>query len=611
MLRFFETSIDPFSEHDESTPPASLIGYYGRYCRQVWPFLAALMTVSLIVSLIEVTILRYIGALVDTLRSTTPDEVLRTHGGEFLAMALLILIGRPLASFTHDLIVQQAIAPGMTNLIRWQTHRYVLRQSVAYFANDFAGRIASNIVQAAASLRDSVVQIIDALWFVAVFAFSALFIFARTDWRLACPLVLWILIYVSALLYFVPRIRRRSEALAHMRATVTGRVVDSYTNIQTVKLFAHLEREDEHARDALADHTAAFHRQTRLITFLNLTVSVSNSILLVSVGVIAIWLWAQSAVSLGDIAVATGLALRVALMSGWVMWTSIGIFDNIGQVQEGMRTIARPRALVDRVDARPLTASKGAIRFENVRFHYGKAGGVIDDFSFAIAPGEKVGLVGRSGAGKSTLVNLLLRFYDVEGGRILIDGQDIALATQESLRQQIGMVTQDTSLLHRSIGENIRYGQPDATDEAVIAAARQAHAHDFVMGLIDPDGRKGYDTLVGERGVKLSGGQRQRIAIARVLLKNAPILVLDEATSALDSEVEAAIQENFETLMRGKTVIAIAHRLSTIAAMDRLIVLEDGDIAETGTHQELLSRGGIYAALWRRQSGGFLDARAA
>ena len=611
MLRFFETSIDPFREHDESTPPASLIGYYGRYCRQVWPFLAALMTVSLIVSLIEVTILRYIGALVDTLRSTTPDEVLRTHGGEFLAMALLILIGRPLASFTHDLIVQQAIAPGMTNLIRWQTHRYVLRQSVAYFANDFAGRIASNIVQAAASLRDSVVQIIDALWFVAVFAFSALFIFARTDWRLACPLVLWILIYVSALLYFVPRIRRRSEALAHMRATVTGRVVDSYTNIQTVKLFAHLEREDEHARDALADHTAAFHRQTRLITFLNLTVSVSNSILLISVGVLAVWLWARGAVSLGDIAVATGLALRVALMSGWVMWTSIGIFDNIGQVQEGMRTIARPRALVDRVDARPLTASKGAIRFENVRFHYGKAGGVIDDFSFAIAPGEKVGLVGRSGAGKSTLVNLLLRFYDVEGGRILIDGQDIALATQESLRQQIGMVTQDTSLLHRSIGENIRYGQPDATDEAVIAAARQAHAHDFVMGLIDPDGRRGYDTLVGERGVKLSGGQRQRIAIARVLLKNAPILVLDEATSALDSEVEAAIQENFETLMRGKTVIAIAHRLSTIAAMDRLIVLEDGDIAETGTHQELLSRGGIYAALWRRQSGGFLDARAA
>jgi ATP-binding cassette, subfamily B, multidrug efflux pump len=611
MFRFFETRIDPFRDHDDSMPPATLFGYYGRYCLQVWPFLAALMTINLIVSLIEVTILRFIGALVDLLRATDPDHVLQDYGGEFLAMALLILIGRPLVSFTHDLIVQQAIAPGMTNLIRWQTHRYVLRQSVSYFANDFAGRIASNIVTAAASLRDSVVQIIDALWFVAVFAFSALFIFAETDWRLAAPLGLWIAVYISALSYFVPRIRRRSETLAHMRATVTGRVVDSYTNIQTVKLFAHLEREDEQAREALADHTAAFHRQTRLITLLNLTVSMSNSVLLVSVGTIAVWLWAHGAVSLGDIAVATGLALRVALMSGWVMWTSIGIFDNVGQVQEGMRTIARPRALTDRADARTLAVPKGGIRFENVRFHYGKAGGVIDDLSFTIAPGEKVGLVGRSGAGKSTLVNLLLRFYDVEAGRILIDGQDIAAATQDSLRQQIGMVTQDTSLLHRSIGENILYGRPDATTEAMVAAARQAHAHEFVMGLTDPDGRKGYDTLVGERGVKLSGGQRQRIAIARVLLKNAPILVLDEATSALDSEVEAAIQENFQTLMEGKTVIAVAHRLSTIAAMDRLIVLEDGDIVETGTHQELLARGGIYAALWRRQSGGFLDARAA
>ncbi|MFY9969378.1 MAG: ABC transporter ATP-binding protein [Roseiarcus sp.] len=611
MLRFFETSIDPFGDHDASMPPASLIGYYGRYCRQVWPFLAALLAIGLIIALIEVTILRFIGALVDILRATRPDDVLQAHGGTFLAMALLILIGRPLASFTHDLVVQQAIAPGMTNLIRWQAHRYVLRQSLAYFANDFAGRIASNIVQSAASLRDSVVQIIDALWFVTVFAVTSLVIFAGTDWRLACPLALWIAGYLAALAVFVPRIRRRSEELAHMRATLTGRIVDSYTNIQTVKLFAHLEREDEHAKQALVDHTAAFHRQTRLITFLNLTVSISNSVLLVTVGAIAVWLWTRGAVTLGDIAITTGLALRVVLMSGWVMWTSIGIFDNVGQVQEGMRTIARPRALIDRGDARPLSAPKGAIRFENVRFHYGKAGGVIDDLSFTIAPGEKVGLVGRSGAGKSTLVNLLLRFYDVEGGRILIDGQDIARVTQESLRQQIGMVTQDTSLLHRSIGENIRYGRPDASDEAVIAAARQAHAHDFVMSLTDPDGRKGYDTLVGERGVKLSGGHRQRIAIARVLLKDAPILVLDEATSALDSEVEAAIQENFQTLMEGKTVIAIAHRLSTIAAMDRLIVIEDGEIAETGTHQELLARGEIYATLWRRQSGGFLDAHAA
>jgi ATP-binding cassette subfamily B multidrug efflux pump len=611
MLRFFETAINPFRDHDASMPPANLVGYYARYCRQVWPFLLALLANGLVVALIEVTMLRFVGALVDILREASPPELLRDHGLQFLGVGLLILIGRPLASLTHDLFVQQAIAPGMTNLIRWQTHRYVLRQSVTYFANDFAGRIASNVVQAAASLRDSVTQIIDALWFVTVFAASALVIFAKMDWRLVLPLALWVAGYVAALAYFVPRIRRRSEALAHERATLTGRIVDSYTNIQTVKLFAHLEREDEHAREAIERHTVAFHRQTRLITLLNLTVSTSNGMLLVAVGVIAVWLWELGVVTIGDIAIATGLALRVVTMSGWVMWTAIGIFDNIGQVQEGMRTIARPQSLHDREGARPLAPSRGAIRFENVRFHYGKGGGVIDNLSFSIAPGEKVGLVGRSGAGKSTLVNLLLRFYDLEGGKILIDGEDIAAATQDSLRQQIGVVTQDTSLLHRSIGENIRYGRPEASEAEVIAAARQAHAHEFVMGLTDSDGRTGYETMVGERGVKLSGGQRQRIAIARVLLKNAPILVLDEATSALDSEVEAAIQESLQTLMEGKTVIAIAHRLSTIAAMNRLIVLEDGAIAEMGTHQELLVRGGIYASLWRRQSGGFLEADAA
>jgi ATP-binding cassette, subfamily B, multidrug efflux pump len=611
MFRFFETRIDPFRAHDESMPPASLLGFYWRYCRQVWPLLACLMAVGLIVSLIEVSMLRFIGALVDMLRATSPERVLHDYGASFALMGLVILLARPLANLLHDLLTQQAIAPGMTNLIRWQAHRFVLRQSLTYFANDFAGRIASNVVQTGPSLRESIVQAIDALWFVAIFSVSALVIFAQADWRLACPLALWILSYIAALGYFVPEIRRRSEQIAHRRAIVTGRIVDSYANIQTVKLFAHLEREDAHAREALADHTATVQNETRLITLMNATVSVLNSVLIMSTGSLAIWLWMRGAVTLGDIALASGLAIRIANMSGWIMWVSIGIFENIGTVQEGMRTIARPHRLVDRPRAPALAASRGAIRFENVRFHYGKAGGVIDDLSFAIAPGEKVGLVGRSGAGKSTLAHLLLRFYDVESGRILIDGQDIAAVSQESLRQQIGMVTQDTSLLHRSVADNILYGRPDAPVEAMLAAARQAHAHDFVQGLADPFGGGGYDAQVGERGVKLSGGQRQRIAIARVLLKNAPILVLDEATSALDSEVEAAIQESLYALMEGKTVIAIAHRLSTIAAMDRLIVLDKGAIAETGTHGELLAREGIYAALWRRQSGGFLKLDAA
>jgi ATP-binding cassette subfamily B multidrug efflux pump len=479
---------------------------------------------------------------------------------------------------------------------------------MTYFGNDFAGRIASNVMQSAASLRESVVQVVDSLWFVATFALTALVVFARADIRLAIPLVVWIAYYLGVLFLMVPRIRRRSEELAHERASLTGHIVDAYSNIQTVKLFGRSTREDADAREALETHGAAFHRQTRLITVLNLLISAGNSVMIVVAGGLSIWLWSVGAVTLGDIAVAIGLTVRVVTMSGWVMWAAIGIFDNIGQVQEGMRTIAKPRAIEDAPSAPALRAPRGEIRFEDVTFHYGKGGGVIEKLSLHIAAGEKVGLVGRSGAGKSTLVNLLLRFYEVEGGRILIDGENIADVAQESLRAKIGMVTQDTSLLHRSIADNIRYGRPDASREQMIAASVSAHAHDFVMRLTDPQGRTGYETLVGERGVKLSGGQRQRIAIARVLLKDAPILVLDEATSALDSEIEQAIQENFQTLMRGKTVIAIAHRLSTIAAMDRLVVLDAGRIVEMGSHRELIARDGLYAALWERQSGGFLEA---
>jgi len=608
MFSRFEALIDPFRAHDETMPPARVGAYYWRYCRQIWPLIAALVVIGLIVSLIEASVLAFSGAVIDLLRNTPRSEIFARHGWTFLGMAALVLVVRPLATLTHDLVTQQAIAPGFTNLIRWQTHRWVLRQSMSYFAGDFAGRIASNIVQSAASLRESMVQVVDALWFVATFALTAVVLLAHADLWLAAPLVVWIAYYLGVIVVLVPKIRRRSEELAHARADLTGRVVDAYSNIQTVKLFAQMDDEDGHAREALVTHTAVFQRQTRLITWLNLFVSSGNCVLIVAVGGLAIYLYSLGAVTLGDIAVALGLAVRVVTMSGWVMWTAISIFDGVGQVQEGMRTFAVPRAVADIPAAPKLAAPRGEIRFENVTFHYGKGAGVIENFSLHIAPGEKVGLVGRSGAGKSTLVNLLLRFYDVEAGRILVDGVDIARVDQESLRRRIGMVTQDTSLLHRSIGDNILYGRPDATREEMIAAARGAHADAFVSGLTDPAGRSGYDTLVGERGVKLSGGQRQRIAIARVMLKDAPILVLDEATSALDSEIEQAIQENLQDLMREKTVIAIAHRLSTIAAMDRLVVLDKGRIVESGSHRDLVSRDGLYAALWRRQSGGFLTA---
>jgi ATP-binding cassette, subfamily B, multidrug efflux pump len=608
MFALFERLIDPFRAHDETMPPADIVGYYARYCRQIWPLIAALVALGLVISIIEATIVSFSGLLIDLLRATPPGEVFVRHRAILIGMAALVLIVRPLASLGHDLLTQQAIAPGFTNLIRWQTHRYALRQSMTYFANDFAGRIASNVVQSSASLRESMVQIVDSLWFVATFALTTLVVFARADWRLTIPLVVWIGYYLTVLVVMVPKIRRRSETLAHARADLTGRIVDAYANIQTVKLFARLEREDADARAALTTHLQAFQRQTRLITWLNLFVWLGNSVVIVIVGALSIWLWARAALTLGDIAVAIGLTVRVVTMSNWVMWTAIGVFDAIGQVQEGIRTIAKPRAVEDRAGAPALAAPRGEIRFEDVTFHYGKGAGVIERFSLRIAPGEKVGLVGRSGAGKSTLVNLLLRFYDVEAGRILVDGENIAEVSQESLRRQIGMVTQDTSLLHRSIADNIYYGRPEASREDMIGAARAAHADAFVETLTDPDGRRGYETMVGERGVKLSGGQRQRVAIARVMLKDAPILVLDEATSALDSEIEQAIQENLQALMAGKTVIAIAHRLSTIAAMDRLVVLDAGRIVEMGTHRELIGRDGLYASLWRRQSGGFLKA---
>ena len=606
MFAFFERLIDPYAKGPGGQPPDRLIPFYWHYLRQVWPSFAAVMVVGFFVAVIEVSIFRYIGDIVDYLGTTPPGEVMSRHGWEFLGMGAVILIARPVFQALHDLLIHQTIAPGVTNLIRWQNHRYVLRQSIAFFNNDFAGRVANKIIQTGPSLRESTTQAADALWFVLIYTVSALVLFAEADIRLVVPLVIWIVFYLLVLRRFIPRIARKSEEMSEARSLLTGRVVDSYTNVHTVKLFAHAEREDDFAREALEDHTSVFYAQQRLITSMTMSLTTINSLLMVITGVLAVWLFTQGAVTTGAIALIGGLIVRIINMSGWIMWELTGIFENIGTVQDGITTISKPQTVVDRKDAKPLTVSGGGIEFDRTTFHYGKAKGALDGVSLTIAPGEKIGLVGPSGAGKSTLVNVLLRLYDLQGGMIRIDGQDIAGVTQNSLRAAIGVVTQDTSLLHRSIRDNIKYGRPEASDEEMMAAARMAHADGFIPDLVDNRGRAAFDAHVGERGVKLSGGQRQRVAIARVLLKNAPILVLDEATSARDSDVVAAIQESLGALMEGKTVIAIAHRLSTIARMDRLVVMDGGRIVEMGSHAELVAKGGLYAGLWSRQTGGFL-----
>jgi ATP-binding cassette subfamily B multidrug efflux pump len=615
MFRWFETRIEAFPEDPPARPPATLLAFYVYFIKPVWPAFAVLLVAGFLGSLIEVTLLAFVGSLVDMMKGAqSPADFWDKHAAILLFMALVALVARPLVSTAHDLIKNQIIAGPVSNRVRWLTHRYVLRQSLGFFQNDFAGRVANKVMQAAPALRDSVVQLIDAIWYAAVQWAGAAVVFAAADWRLLIPLLAWLAAYIGTLFYFVPRIKERSTEAAEARSMLVGRMVDSYTNILTVKLFAHADREDDYARDALHEQMTKYQASLRIQTAMELVLYTLNGILMVTATGLAVYLWTLDLVSVGAIAVVTGLVLRIIGMSGWILWVVAGIFENIGVVQEGMETISRDNQVVDRPDSRPLDVREGEIRFENVSFHYGRTidpgaprrGGVIHDFSLRIGPGEKVGLVGRSGAGKSTLVNLLLRFYDLEQGRILIDGQDIAHVTQDSLRAQIGMVTQDTSLLHRSVRDNILYGLPDAGEAAAMAAARKAQAHDFITGLEDLKGRRAYAAHVGERGVKLSGGQRQRVAIARVLLKDAPILILDEATSALDSEVEEAIQEQLYNLMTGKTVIAIAHRLSTIAAMDRLVILDQGRIVEEGSHDTLLARGGLYADLWARQSGGFL-----
>ena len=612
MLRWFETHIDPFVRGSDKRPPEHLLAFYWNYMRPIWPVFIVMMVVGFVGSLIEVSLFAFIGGLVDRMRlAPDPLTFFHDHWPLLAWMGFVAAVLRPIVFGVSDLVKNQTISAPFTNRIRWQTHRYVLRQSLGYFQNDFAGRIANKIMQTGPALRESVNQCIEAIWFVVIYTVSALYLFAQADWRLTIPLLLWLVGYFFALRYFVPKVKERAIANSDARSRLTGRVVDSYTNILTVKLFAHVDREDNYVAEGMTEWLGKFRAQLRMITFMNTSVWGLNGLLMVGTTALGLWLWSHGAISIGAIALSTSLVIRIVNMSGWIMWVVTGIFENIGQVAEGMETISRAHDVVDAPGAGELKVARGEIRFEAIKFHYGRESGIIDNLSLVIRPGEKVGLVGRSGAGKSTLVNLLLRFYDLEGGRILIDGQDIARVTQDSVRGQIGMVTQDTSLLHRSVMDNILYGKPEASEAEAIEAAMDVRAHEFILQLEDYRGRKAYGAHVGERGVKLSGGQRQRIAIGRVLLKNAPILILDEATSALDSEVEAAIQESLYALMKGKTVIAIAHRLSTIAAMDRLVIMDEGAIVETGSHAELVKRGGIYAQLWARQSGGFLAREAA
>ena len=607
LFRRFESLIDVFKPSPDVAPPTGMLRFYGHYLKQVWPLMLAVLVIGFFAALIEVALFSFLGQLIDMAQaSTDASSFFSEHRNALLWMLLVALIIRPVVFGLHNLLTHQAVNPGLTNLIRWQNHRYVLKQSLSFFQNDFAGRVAQRVMQTGPSLRDSAMQVIDALWHVLVYAGSALYLFAAADLRLVVPLALWIVGYSAALWYFVPRIKARSAAASSARSKVMGRVVDGYSNIATLKLFAHSQEEESYAREAMQDLLDKFRRQSRTITALDFLITCLNGMLIVGTGALALWLWSQAQITTGAIALALGLVIRINNMAEWIMWVVNGIFENVGTVQDGMQSIVQPRQVLDRDDAKPIQVQHGGVRFDDIHFHYGKRGGVIAGLSIDIRPGEKIGLVGPSGAGKSTLVNLLLRLYDLESGRILIDDQDIATVTQESLRANIGVVTQDTSLLHRSIRDNLRYGKPAASDDELWEAVRKARADAFIPTLDDSQGGRGMDAQVGERGVKLSGGQRQRIAIARVLLKDAPILVLDEATSALDSEVEAAIQESLDSLMEGKTVIAIAHRLSTIARMDRLVVIDQGQVIETGTHAELIARGGLYARLWQHQTGGFV-----
>jgi len=610
LFSFFEARIDPYPVQAPEQPPAQLWAFLWHYARPLAPWLVAMGVISAVFASVEIVLLGYLGTLVNRMSELGPERFLPEEAGRLGGMAVLLLVVLPTLSVTGALIMYQALMGNFPQRVRWLGHRWLLGQSLNYFQEEFAGRIATRLMQTALAVRETVMKLMDVAVYILAYFIGALTLAAAQDIRLALPFALWALAYGSLLLVIVPRLGRVAQQQARARADMTGRIVDSYTNIATVKLFSHAAREEAYAREGLDGFLRTVYQQMRLVATQDISVNLLNVALTGAVTTLGLWLWLGGRIDLGALAVAIPLALRLGNMSHWIMWEFAALFENIGTVRDGLSTLSMPRTVQDAPAARPLVVSRGEVRFESVRFVYDGAGtqkpAVIDGFDLTLAPGEKVGLVGRSGAGKSTLVNLLLRFYDLTSGRILIDGQDISQVSQQSLRAAIGMVTQDTALLHRSVRENIAYGRPEASEAEVLAAADLAEARAFIAGLEDSHGRSGLSAHVGERGVKLSGGQRQRIAIARAALKDAPILVLDEATSALDSEVEAAIQAQLYHLMQGKTVIAIAHRLSTISQMDRLIVMDAGHIVEQGSHAELLTQEGLYARLWARQSGGFL-----
>lgn len=612
MFGFFERLTRPFPNDEPTQPPTGLVAFCRHYTKGMeWPLLVMSLS-SALLAILEVSLFSFMGQLVDWLVQKNPESFFTEERATLIWMALVTLVLLPLLTLFHSALVHQTLLGNYPMAIRWQAHRYLLRQSVSFYQNDFAGRIATKVMQTSLAVRETVMKLLDVLVYVFVYFSAMLYFVADADLRLIIPMLVWLVFYIALQVYFVPRLKRVATAQADARSEMTGRIVDSYTNINTIKLFSYTQREETYARDSMEVFLKPVYQQMRLATGLSVSVQTLNYLLVFAVAALSLYLWAGSAITAGAIAIAVSLALRLNGMAQWIMWEVSNLFENIGTVADGIATLSQPAKVLDIPNASELHVSGGAIEFANVSFNYGKdhlttdKPAVLSALSLNIKPGEKVGLVGRSGAGKSTLVNLLLRFYDVESGQILIDGQDISKVTQESLRKHIAMVTQDTSLLHRSVRENISYGRPDASEQELLTAAEQAEASLFIEDLTDLKGNKGLDAQVGERGVKLSGGQRQRIAIARVLLKNAPILILDEATSALDSEVEAAIQASLNTLMQNKTVIAIAHRLSTIAQMDRLIVLDKGCVVEQGTHAELVAAGGIYAQLWAHQTGGFI-----